>query len=44
MAATMDELRFQFGKNLKRCRRLAGVSQDDLSKLAGLHRTEIGLL
>lgn len=34
----------QFGANLKRIRRQAGVSQEELAHKAGLHRTEIGLL
>jgi transcriptional regulator with XRE-family HTH domain len=34
----------QFGDNLVRCRRLAGVSQDELSALASVHRTEISQL
>jgi DNA-binding XRE family transcriptional regulator len=31
----------QFGDNLARCRRLAGISQDELSVRASVHRTEI---
>jgi transcriptional regulator with XRE-family HTH domain len=34
----------QFGDNLVRCRKLAGVSQDELSILASVHRTEISQL
>lgn len=34
----------RFGENLRRCRRRAGVSQEELAMLASLHRTEIGLL
>jgi DNA-binding XRE family transcriptional regulator len=34
----------QIGRNLKRMRRRACMSQDDLSKRSGLHRTEIGVL
>jgi transcriptional regulator with XRE-family HTH domain len=34
----------RFGKNLRRCRRVADLSQEQLGLLAGLHRTEIGLL
>ena len=34
----------QFGKNLLRCRKAAGVSQETLGSLAGLHRTEVGIL
>jgi transcriptional regulator with XRE-family HTH domain len=34
----------QFGVNLKRCRRRAGLSQEETSVRASLHRTEIGHL
>lgn len=34
----------RFGSNLKRCRRLAGMSQEQAAIRASLHRTEIGLL
>jgi transcriptional regulator with XRE-family HTH domain len=34
----------RFGQNLKRCRRQAGLSQEDLSVRASLHRTEISHL
>ena len=34
----------RFGQNLRRCRRAAGLSQEDVAFLASLHRTEIGLL
>lgn len=34
----------RFGENLKRCRKRAGVSQEELGVLSSLHRTEIGLL
>lgn len=34
----------RFGENLRRCRRRAGLSQEDLGVRAGLHRTAIGLL
>jgi XRE family transcriptional regulator, regulator of sulfur utilization len=33
-----------FGKNLSRCRKLAGFSQEELAIRASLHRTEIGLI
>lgn len=39
-----DEVARRFGANLKRARRQAGFSQEELSRLASLHRTEIGLL
>lgn len=34
----------RFGQNLRRCRRVADLSQEQLGVRAGLHRTEIGLL
>lgn len=34
----------QFGDNLVRCRKLADVSQDELSVRASVHRTEISQL
>ncbi len=34
----------QFGDNLARCRKLANVSQDELSVRASVHRTEISQL
>lgn len=34
----------QFGDNLIRCRKRAGLSQDELSVRASVHRTEISLL
>lgn len=34
----------QFGRNLFMARRRAWLSQEKLAELAGLHRTEIGLL
>jgi transcriptional regulator with XRE-family HTH domain len=34
----------QLGHNLRRTRRLALMSQDDLSRRTGLHHTEISLL
>jgi transcriptional regulator with XRE-family HTH domain len=33
-----------FGENLRRQRRRAGISQEELGYRASLHRTEIGLL
>jgi len=33
-----------FGENLRRCRRRAGVSQEELGWRSSLHRTEVGLL
>jgi transcriptional regulator with XRE-family HTH domain len=34
----------QLGRNLRKARRRACMSQEDLSRRAGLHHTEIGLL
>lgn len=34
----------RFGKNLRRCRHRAGLSQEKLGFLTSLHRTEISLL
>jgi transcriptional regulator with XRE-family HTH domain len=34
----------RFGENLIRCRKAAGLSQEQLSFAADLHRTEIGML
>ena len=39
-----EEVAVQFGRNLKRCRRRAAMSQEELGGLASLHRTEIGML
>jgi transcriptional regulator with XRE-family HTH domain len=33
-----------FGPNLKRCREAAGLTQEDLAHLAGLHPTYVSLL
>ncbi len=33
-----------FGENLRRARRRAGISQEELGMRSSLHRTEIGLL
>lgn len=41
---TKFEIGVRFGENLKRTRRLAVMSQEELARRAGLHRTEIGLL
>jgi transcriptional regulator with XRE-family HTH domain len=35
---------FRFGQNLRRCRQLAGLSQEELGERAELHRTEVGRL
>lgn len=34
----------RFGRNLRRCRRRIGLSQEEVAIRAGLHRTEIGFL
>jgi len=34
----------RFGENLVRCRKKAGLSQEELGFRASLHRTEIGML
>lgn len=34
----------QFGANLRRCRRRAGISQEEAAVRASLHRTAIGQL
>lgn len=38
------EVARQFGANLRKARRRAGLSQEEVGWLASLHRTEIGLL
>jgi ribosome-binding protein aMBF1 (putative translation factor) len=42
--ARSEEVALRFGRNLFRCRRRAGLSQEQLGARASLHRTEIGLL
>jgi transcriptional regulator with XRE-family HTH domain len=44
MDAERKPFAVQFGKNLRRCRAGAGISQEELGFRASLHRTEIGLL
>jgi transcriptional regulator with XRE-family HTH domain len=44
MAAPGNEVADCFRANLRRCRRRAGLSQDELARLAAVHRTEVGLL
>lgn len=39
-----EEVALKFGENLRRCRRRADMSQEELGSRASLHRTEIGLL
>jgi transcriptional regulator with XRE-family HTH domain len=40
----MNAIAARFGDNLARCRKLAGVSQEEVSYRAGVHRTEISQL
>ena len=40
----MREVSDRFGSNLVRCRRRAGISQEELCFRASVHRTEIGML
>lgn len=40
----MDSVRTQFAANLRQHRSRAGLSQEELADLCGLHRTEISLL
>jgi transcriptional regulator with XRE-family HTH domain len=42
--ARSEAVAARFGENLRRCRRLAALSQEELAARASLHRTEIGLL
>lgn len=49
MAATdrrmlLVDIATAFGRKLNRCRKRAGLSQEELAVRASLHRTEIGLL
>lgn len=39
-----EALALRFGENLRRCRRRADLSQEELGERASLHRTEIGML
>ncbi len=43
MSESIDVAR-RFGENLRRARREAGISQEELGFRSGLHRTEIGIL
>jgi transcriptional regulator with XRE-family HTH domain len=40
----MDSLAERFGRNLRRARRRAGLSQGELGRLTELHRGDIGKL
>ncbi len=43
-AKRSEDVAERFGQNLLRCRRRAGLSQEELGQRAALHRTEIGML
>ncbi|MGH7489152.1 MAG: helix-turn-helix transcriptional regulator, partial [bacterium] len=43
MGESLDVAR-RFGENLRRVRRQADISQEELGFRSGLHRTEVGLL
>lgn len=38
------DIAIRFGKNLLRCRKRAGLSQEEVGIRASLHRTEVGML
>ncbi|HEX2096164.1 MAG TPA: helix-turn-helix transcriptional regulator [Solirubrobacterales bacterium] len=40
----MSDVARRFGDNLVRCRKAAGISQEELGFRASLHRTQIGCL
>lgn len=44
MAKANAEIASRFGVNLRRCRKRAGLSQEQVAIRAALHRTEISLL
>jgi len=44
LGISREELAAHFGVNLRRRRRRLALSQEQLAKLAAVHRTEIGLL
>ena len=43
-APPTPEMKLRFGHNLTRCREGAGISQEELSFRASIHRTEVSLL
>ena len=43
-APPTPEMKLRFGRNLARCREGAGISQEELSFRASIHRTEVSLL
>jgi transcriptional regulator with XRE-family HTH domain len=44
MAMLPTDIAAHFGENLVRCRKRAGMSQEELAVRASLHRTEISML
>ncbi len=44
MYAKPNPVAAHFGKKLRACRKRAGITQEDLSRRASLHRNEVGLL
>ena len=43
-APPTPEMKLRFGRNLARCREGTGISQEELSFRASIHRTEVSLL
>ena len=43
-APPTPEMKIRFGRNLARCREGVGISQEELSFRASIHRTEVSLL
>jgi len=43
-APPTPEMKLRLGANLARCREAAGISQEELSFRASIHRTEVSLL
>lgn len=44
MAGESYEVAVRFGANLVRCRKRAGLSQEEVGFRSSLHRTEVGML
>ncbi len=44
MSGVYDTVAKQFGRNLVRCRKRVGLSQEELGFRASVHRTEVGML
>jgi transcriptional regulator with XRE-family HTH domain len=40
----LEAINKRFGENLRRAREARGLTQEELAHLAGIHRTEVGLL